>query len=83
MTGREQCGHVTRYGPCNMEAGHRGRHTTQAWTCNGCGKRRRGRPTAFDPEGDAYCFMCAPTGGRRYDELRTIEYAQYAEEEAR
>jgi hypothetical protein len=52
------CGHVMRTGTCNMDAGHRGRHTTVAWLCDGCSKMRRGVPAASDPEAGSFCFMC-------------------------
>jgi len=52
------CGHPMRGGTCNMDAGHRGRHTTCAWECDGCGKRQRSQPAATHPEAGWYCFMC-------------------------
>jgi hypothetical protein len=49
--------------PCVMDKGHEGRCSSVTFYCDGCGKRRRGRPhrTAYDPDGvpDAhFCFMC-------------------------
>ena len=61
---RGDCEVTLRTGPCVMEAGHRGRHTTVAWCCDGCGTMRRSRPVAvainpFDgAEEAAFCFMC-------------------------
>lgn len=57
--GERVCGHKLRGGPCNMDLGHVGRHTTVAWMCDGCGKRRRSQPHSTHPEAGSYCFMCA------------------------
>jgi hypothetical protein len=54
----ELCGKPMRDGNCNMEVGHRGRHSTVAWRCDGCDKTRTSRPEADDPDGGRYCFMC-------------------------
>ena len=56
---QSQCGKPMRYGPCEMKQGHRGRHTTVAFYCDGCGKTRRGQPhREYREEGVAFCFMC-------------------------
>lgn len=39
-----QCETVLRTGRCEMDGGHRGRHTTVAFFCDECQKMRRGRP---------------------------------------
>lgn len=39
---RDACGHPLRDGPCQMDAGHKGRHTTVAFRCELCDKTRRG-----------------------------------------
>lgn len=52
-----ECGHPMRDGPCKMDEGHRGRHTTVAFYCDGCGKMRRGQPVAADAD-VAICFFC-------------------------
>jgi hypothetical protein len=70
MSAPELCARPMRGGTCNLEAGHRGRHTTVAWSCDGCGKLRRGSPTVRDPEGGWFCFLCAPAQDtRRHHEL--------------
>lgn len=57
--GERVCGLKMRTGWCNMEPGHRGRHTTVAWSCDGCGKTRRSQPSSSHPDAGTYCFMCA------------------------
>jgi hypothetical protein len=58
---------MPRSGPCQMEAGHKGRHAHhEVFTCDGCGKTRRGRPTASHPDAGSFCFLCAPP---RYADL--------------
>jgi len=57
------CNHQLRTGPCQMDAGHHGRHTTQTFWCDGCNKVRRGQPTSTprDENGEILilvCFMC-------------------------
>lgn len=58
------CGRPLRTGPCQMDEGHRGRHTTVAFYCDGCGKARRSQPVAharnpWDGTAEAsFCFMC-------------------------
>lgn len=57
------CEKPMRDGPCNMPADHRGRHTTRAWECDGCGKYRRSQPNpVYDFRADevvgTFCFMC-------------------------
>lgn len=52
-----------RDGPCVMDKDHKGRCTTVAFGCDGCGKMRRGRPykEALDVDGVPevqFCFMC-------------------------
>ena len=39
-----ECGFTLRSGSCRLNPGHRGRHTTAVFYCDGCGKARRGRP---------------------------------------
>lgn len=52
-----RCQHMLRDGQCAMDDKHRGRHTTVAFYCDGCGKMRRGRPVQEDQD-VAICFMC-------------------------
>jgi hypothetical protein len=53
-----KCDHPMRGGLCNMDAGHKGRHSTVAWRCDGCGETRRSYPSAWHPEAGRFCFMC-------------------------
>lgn len=67
-----RCQHQLRDGQCAMDDGHRGRHTTVAFFCDGCGKMRRGSPVAQD-EHVTICFMC-----KRDDEItRTLREYPY------
>jgi hypothetical protein len=59
-----------RDGLCRMDPDHKGRHTTVAYYCDGCGQMRRSHPVAhyYDINGDidaSLCFMCVtvPTRG--------------------
>ena len=63
------CDHVMRDGKCNLDDGHRGRHTTQGWHCDGCGKMRRGTPSASHPEAGEFCFMCIEVDARNSRDL--------------
>ena len=52
-----------RTGLCQLDRGHRGRHTTVAFYCDMCGKYRKGEPYRkyYDINGDldvVGCFMC-------------------------
>jgi hypothetical protein len=61
-----QCTKTLRDGQCEMREGHRGRHSTVAFTCEACGKTRRGTPhgtqvaMAWGEVDDVFffCFMC-------------------------
>lgn len=59
------CGHAMRGGRfCTMNHDHRGRHASVTYLCDGCGKRRRGQPHRWAPDGEyemglAFCFMCS------------------------
>jgi hypothetical protein len=63
-----KCNHQCQsFGPCELEAGHKGRHSTEVFVCEACGKARRGKPAAEavdgHPDEGAYmkfCFMCEP-----------------------
>jgi hypothetical protein len=51
-------------GFCLLDKEHHGRHSTVAFSCDCCGKTRRGRPQAvqYDVNGDVAvvaCFMCS------------------------
>lgn len=59
------CLHELRSGPCTMDKGHRGRHTTVSFGCDGCGKSRRGHPYRSNEE-VAMCFMCCLESDRYY-----------------
>lgn len=61
----DRCEQPMRDGTCQMDAGHRGRHTTVAYYCDYCGKTRRSVETFFERQSDGYdepvadvCFMC-------------------------
>lgn len=50
-------------GVCKLDPGHKGYHSTSVFTCEGCGKKRRGAPAAYTDDGEirhglAFCFMC-------------------------
>lgn len=61
------CGHSVRGGgECKLDPGHRGYHSYAAYTCEGCGKRRRGMPHEIQPDGAPwensfmrFCFLCS------------------------
>jgi hypothetical protein len=62
-----QCDHPMRSGSCELDEGHRGRHSTVAFYCDACGHMRRGHPHlfAFERQSDGvneligdFCFMC-------------------------
>lgn len=47
------------HGLCTLDVGHRGRHSTVSFYCDGCHKTRRGEPTIEDrDQGIAFCWMC-------------------------
>lgn len=51
--------HRKQMGFCTMDAGHRGRHSTVTFFCDGCGLTRRGQPYRTDNEaGVQFCWMC-------------------------
>ena len=58
------CGQPVRGGGiCLLSPGHRGYHSTVVYTCDACGKRRRGQPHQHGRDGEyqdglAFCFMC-------------------------
>lgn len=58
------CPHPIRNTTCQLDEGHRGRHSTVTFYCDSCGQRRRGQPEAsaynpWDglPEAD-FCWLC-------------------------
>jgi hypothetical protein len=59
-----KCGADVRGGgTCELDAGHRGHHSTVVFGCDGCGKTRRGTPHRYMQDGEydnglAFCFMC-------------------------
>jgi hypothetical protein len=64
-----RCQHIMRGTEdlCALDEGHKGRHSGTAWTCDGCGRKLRGTPTASAPDGPEpdcgwmdFCFLCAP-----------------------
>lgn len=56
---KDTCLHKLTTGLCQMDAGHRGRHATKVFWCDGCGHSRRGSPISYrDPDVDI-CFMCS------------------------
>ena len=60
------CGAPVRGFPnekCSLPADHKGTHSCVTFSCDGCGKTRRGQPwaTAHDGEylhGLKFCFLC-------------------------
>lgn len=78
---RRSCGAPIRGFPgetCKLEVGHRRYHSFVVYTCEACGKVRRGQPhvVAADEPGGVpnmpFCFLCAglpvligPKWGRR------------------
>lgn len=58
-------------GNCMLEPGHRGYHSTVTFACDGCNKRRRGRPyrTVYEPDYETialtFCFLCVVEDERR------------------
>ena len=60
------CGQKMQTGTCNMQPGHKGRHTTVAWECDGCGKSQRSHPEYRHPEAGWYCFLCVVVYGDHY-----------------
>jgi len=67
---RGRCGQPVRgdEGGCQLDAGHRGHHSTVTFGCDGCGKRYRGRPHATAPDGEyphglQFCFLCSAEQG--------------------
>lgn len=63
------CSKPLRDGPCQMDSGHKGRCSTVAFYCDGCGNMRRGHPHAqgAGPDGVAeadFCWFCCNVGPR-------------------
>jgi hypothetical protein len=64
---RKVCGHPVRGMPgymCLLDPGHNLGHSAVVFTCDGCGKTRRGQPHAWARDGEyehgmAFCFLCA------------------------
>lgn len=58
-TGRVWESHETHHGFCLLDAGHKGRHSTTVFSCDGCGRTLRGRPARehYD-EGVSFCYLC-------------------------
>ena len=51
-------------GTCTLDPEHKGHHSTVSFTCDACGKTRRGTPHVYGrdgeyPQGLQFCFMCA------------------------
>lgn len=62
-TGRVYEQTETHDGFCLLDKGHKGRHSTVVFYCDGCGKARRGAPTQYGYDGNgeidvSFCFMC-------------------------
>lgn len=61
-TGRCWTHDITHHGFCLMDEGHKGRHSTVVFYCDGCGRTFRGEPTSSDNDaGVAFCFLCTHT----------------------
>lgn len=71
-TGTAVCGELVRGGgTCELDAGHRSCHSTVAYVCDGCSKRRRGEPYRWARDGEyerglGFCFLCVLTDMERY-----------------
>lgn len=68
----ETCGLPTRQwggskAPCLLSPNHRGDHSIIVFTCDGCGKVRRGRPHYSD-ENVGLCFLCTRLTKEYYGE---------------
>ena len=75
--GDGRCERMCRgYGRCGLDDNHKGRHSTEVFQCDGCLKMRRGKPAMFGPDGEHYCFMCAPPSF--YNISRDLYYRSYA-----
>lgn len=59
-TGRVYESTVTAHGFCLLAKGHKGRHSTVVFSCDGCGRTLRGQPaqTHYD-EGVQFCYLCS------------------------
>lgn len=69
-----RCGQQVRGGgECQLDAGHRGYHSTVVFGCDGCGKTRRGQPHRWSRDGEyerglGFCFLCVLEDEKRADE---------------
>lgn len=59
-----ECGHPMRDGPCQMLTGHKGRHASVVYWCDGCDMPRRSPMVAHAYDGNhevaaSFCWMCA------------------------
>ena len=67
------CDHPMRNGTCQLDPGHRGRHTTAAHgRCDGCSRVMRTPPYAYSRDGEherglAFCFLCVIRDERERD----------------
>lgn len=43
---------------CRLDPSHNGKCTSVAFSCDGCDKRRRGRPEVRHEEAGCFCWMC-------------------------
>ncbi len=60
-------GGVPPYDRCGLDDGHRGYHAGLTFTCDSCGKVKRGQPyrSMTDPVSDdqfGFCFTCVKEG---------------------
>ena len=62
VTGRRYASTHVHHGRCLLDAGHKGRHSTVVFSCDGCAKTLRGTPASGNDE-VSFCFGCA--GGYR------------------
>jgi hypothetical protein len=55
-----QCTHIIRGTrvPCKLKEGHRGGHSSVAFSCDNCGQTFRGRPHVWDTDAQ-FCFLCS------------------------
>lgn len=65
-----------------LDEGHRGRCSSRAFYCDGCGKHRRSQPAATvrNPWDDVvegeFCFMCVSVYGPEEDRRQLLELAR-------
>jgi hypothetical protein len=58
--GRGNSSTHTHHGFCLLDKGHKGRHSTVVFGCDGCGRTLRGEPAVVHNEqGVQFCYLCS------------------------